>query len=56
MLIKRRKHEGGGPNKYLENNPDHISDLLNICDVEIDVWHVGQEWFLGHDYPLYQYE
>ena len=37
-----------------ENNPDYIDDTLRIgYDVEIDVWYVDGNWWLGHDEPQY---
>lgn len=54
--MKIISHRGNtkGPNKHLENYPDHISDLLHIHDVEIDVWYINDEWYLGHDYPIHK--
>jgi hypothetical protein len=46
-------HRGNviGPDKKLENNPQHISELSQIHQVEVDLWCVSGELFLGHDYP-----
>ena len=46
-------HRGNLNGKHIqENHPEQI----NIClkqgyDVEIDVWHVKDKWYLGHDEP-----
>ena len=38
-----------------ENKPEYIIDTLRMgYDVEIDVWYVDGEWWLGHDEPQYQ--
>ena len=43
-----------GPDPSLENHPDQIRKVLNQgLDVEIDVWRINQDWFLGHDVPEY---
>jgi hypothetical protein len=39
----------------LENNPDHIRYLLNKnIDCEVDVWYIGNAFYLGHDFGQYQ--
>jgi hypothetical protein len=41
-----------GPNKELENKESEIRDrLYEGWDVEIDVWYIDGEWWLGHDNP-----
>lgn len=41
-----------GPDKSLENRPGHIQEVLAMgYECEIDVWRIGQNWFLGHDKP-----
>jgi hypothetical protein len=38
-----------------ENKPEYIIDTLRLgYDVEIDVWYINGEWWLGHDEPQYQ--
>lgn len=38
-----------------ENVPSYIAEALDRgFDVEIDIWLVGDDWFLGHDEPLYK--
>ena len=49
-------HRGNlnGPNKKLENHPQYILQALKKgFEVEIDVWLVNNELFLGHDKPQY---
>lgn len=43
-----------GPNPSAENQPDVVEELLTLCpwvDVEVDLWSIGQDYFLGHDGP-----
>lgn len=44
-----------GQNKYSENNPSQILNSINLgFDVEIDVWKINCDFFLGHDMPQYR--
>jgi hypothetical protein len=57
--MKIISHRGNidGPDKNLENNPDHIQSLLNQQqDVEIDVWFYKENYYLGHDEPIFKIE
>lgn len=37
-----------------ENKPQYIDDTLKLgFDVEIDVWYIDNNWYLGHDNPQY---
>ena len=53
-------HRGNwdGPNEARENAPDYIDETHGRfgCDVEVDVWRISGEWFLGHDEPKYRVE
>jgi hypothetical protein len=54
--MKYIAHRGlfNGPDKTLENHPEQILRALSLgFDVEIDVWYVDGEWWLGHDAPTY---
>lgn len=54
--MKIISHRGNisGPEPTLENSPDFIQKALaKGFDVEIDVWLIEQDLFLGHDYPTY---
>jgi hypothetical protein len=46
-------HRGNITGKNLrENTPDYIEEALhNNYDVEIDVWKIDSDFFLGHDNP-----
>jgi hypothetical protein len=57
--MKLISHRGNliGPNKDRENDPLYVIDALSYgFDVEIDVWFVDGEFFLGHDEPTYEIE
>jgi len=46
-------HRGNvlGPDKKLENNPVHISELSKKYNFEIDLWALKDKIFIGHDTP-----
>ena len=47
-------HRGNlcGRNPKYENNPNQIEKVISMgFDVEIDVWHKDDKWYLGHDTP-----
>lgn len=38
-----------------ENNPDYIDEAIKQkYDVEVDIWYIDGELFLGHDKPQYK--
>lgn len=50
-------HRGNteGPNPELENSIPHINKAISMgYDVEIDLWVIGQDTYLGHDKPQYE--
>jgi len=50
-------HRGNinGKNPDRENSPLYIKAALALgYEVEIDVWYVDGQWWLGHDEPTYQ--
>tara|TARA_Y100000992_G_scaffold1085_1_gene659 strand:- start:1504 stop:1962 length:459 start_codon:yes stop_codon:yes gene_type:complete len=50
-------HRGNihGPNKRNENKVEYIENASNQgFDVEIDVWYYKNNFYLGHDKPLYK--
>ena len=50
-------HRGNvdSPNKNIENNPEYIKTALYMgFDVEVDVWLIGSDFYLGHDQPQYK--
>lgn len=43
------------PIPELENSPGYIIEaLVKGFDVEIDVWKIGEKFYLGHDEPAYE--
>jgi len=54
MLIISHRANLNGPNKELENNPQQIIEVIKEYDVEIDLWRINNELFLGHDNPQYK--
>jgi hypothetical protein len=56
MILIAHRGNINGPN-LLENEPSYIDlAISNGFDVEIDVWFVNGELFLGHDEPQYNVE
>jgi hypothetical protein len=54
VLISHRGNINGKIEEY-ENYPPYIESALKQgYDVEIDVWFVDGEWWLGHDTPQYK--
>jgi len=54
--MKLISHRGNldGPNPLEENKPEYIQNALDLgYDVEIDVWSIDNNLFLGHDNPQY---
>ena len=54
--FKLISHRGNifGKNETTENHPDYIQKALDLgYDVEIDLWCVRDDWYLGHDGPQY---
>lgn len=50
--MKLISHRGlmQGPNAQLENDPKQIQSVLGQgIDVEVDVWYLHHQWYLGHD-------
>lgn len=56
ILISHRGNLcGAAPSK--ENTPGYIQEALDLgYEVEIDVWHQSDGWYLGHDEPEYKLE
>lgn len=55
--MKLISHRGNinGPKPDMENNPDYIGRTLSLgFDVEVDVWYINNDYYLGHDYPIYK--
>lgn len=56
MLLISHRGNISGPDPEKENSPSYILEALKKYDVEIDVWLVNNEYFLGHDEPTYKVE
>jgi len=57
MILISHRGNINGPNPEKENQKDYILNALNKgYDVEIDLWKIKSEYFLGHDEPQYQVE
>lgn len=55
--MKFISHRGNltGPNPDRENHPDQIDfAILNGFDVEVDVWNIHGNIYLGHDDPVHK--
>lgn len=52
LISHRGNIEGSNPEK--ENEPGYVLKALSLkYDVEIDVWYIDDNFYLGHDYPKY---
>ena len=55
MILISHRGNTNGPNPEKENHPDYITKALSEgYDVEVDVWYVNGEFYLGHDKPQYK--
>jgi len=55
FISHRGNLEGSSPST--ENKPERILKVLNSgYDVEVDVWVLEGQYWLGHDAPIYQIE
>lgn len=55
-MIKIIAHRGNiaGPQKQLENNPEYLLQAVKHgFEVEVDVWVIDNQYYLGHDNPQY---
>lgn len=56
MILIAHRGNTQGPNKELENHPDHIFNALRLgYHCEIDVWFIDGKFKLGHDNPQYDF-
>lgn len=54
MILISHRGNLDGKNISMENNPNYIDIAISKgYDVEIDVWYVDNNFFLGHDEPKY---
>ena len=57
--MKIISHRGNinGPNPQKENRPSYIDSALQLgFEVEVDLWYIQNEFWLGHDEPQYKIE
>lgn len=55
MILISHRGNINGANPDSENCPDYVFEAIRLgYDVEVDVWKVGDKWFLGHDAPEYE--
>ena len=55
--MKLIAHRGNfnGRNKNRENTLEYIFEAIQVgFDVEVDIWSVNDEFYLGHDEPIYK--
>jgi hypothetical protein len=55
MILISHRGNIEGPNEVRENSPYYIMEALAMgFDVEVDIWFVDGEFWLGHDAPQYK--
>ena len=55
MILISHRGNINGEIKNRENSVSYILEALNFgYDVEIDVWEIENDWYLGHDNPEYK--
>lgn len=55
MKIISHRANVNGSIKELENKPEQILHCIELgFDVEIDVWYLNNQFYLGHDLPQYK--
>ena len=55
MILISHRGNLEGKNEKLENHPDYIEEAKKKgFDVEIDVWFIKNNFFLGHDEPQFR--
>jgi alpha-glucosidase (family GH31 glycosyl hydrolase) len=55
MILISHRGNIEGPSPDNENNPRYIQEALSLgYNVEIDVWCISSEIYLGHDSPLHK--
>jgi len=55
MILISHKGNLCGKDHHNENKPSHILNILKLgFHVEIDVWYVKNEFYLGHDEPIHK--
>ena len=55
MILISHRGNINGPNEIRENSPYYIMEAIaEGFDVEVDVWYVDNQFWLGHDSPQYR--
>ena len=55
MILISHRGNINGPKKELENNPIYIQNAMDLgYQVEIDIWKIESDFFLGHEAPEFQ--
>ena len=56
MVIISHRGNIGGADPEVENKPEQIDLVIEEYgwDVEVDLWKIGDKFFLGHDEPQYE--
>ena len=55
MILISHRGNLSGPIKERENSPIYIEGAMSAgFDVEIDVWFISNQFYLGHDEPTYK--
>tara|TARA_Y100001972_G_C7649721_1_gene326633 strand:- start:1564 stop:2004 length:441 start_codon:yes stop_codon:yes gene_type:complete len=55
MLLISHRGNMFGANKLMENSPEYIAVAIeNGYNVEIDVWNINGQMYLGHDFPEHE--
>ena len=54
MILISHRGNTSGPAPSYENHPDYLREaLIAGYECEVDVWYKDDEWWLGHDEPVY---
>jgi len=54
MILISHRGNINGPIKSLENNPIYLDSAIKQgYNVELDIWYINNEFWLGHDVPKY---
>jgi hypothetical protein len=54
MILISHRGNINGKNIERENHPDYIDEAIELdFDVEIDLWTINNNFYLGHDKPQY---
>jgi hypothetical protein len=55
MKIISHRGNVNGPNVEFENSASYIESAIKLgFDVEVDIWKINNELYLGHDMPQYK--